>query len=245
MSRSFAAVLRESREEKPQCRCGHVSEPGREVWEYKNPMGKGVFVDCPSCRGYATVEEVIRDPETGKVIRCEKEEPTLERMVREMLADDQRKGEKGGGARNGKTRKTPPKRGTARVEQDGVLGMPQREKTHTTRLKKKRQAEFYVSLPCFQRINDEQRSWYAIGRRGTVTNLVRAVLTAKNLTALDVVEPQEHGSNRHRFTLSLTVDEIGLLDGKVQDYARNHGISVSRGEVIESLLNSFLFESEK
>lgn len=244
MSRSFAEVLRESRQEKPQCRCGHISEPGKEVWEYKNPMGKGIYIDCPSCRGYATVEEVIRDPQSGKVIRCEQEEPSLAKMVREMLAEDQKKGEKGGGSKNGKTRKKNNRSGySARVEQDEVLGMPQRDVTHTKRLKKKRQAEFYVSLPCFQKICNEQRSWYAVGRKGTVTNLVRSVLTAKNLTSLDIVEQQEYGSDRHRFTLSLTTDEIGLLDGKVQDQELSQGLSVSRGEVVESLLNLFLFEN--
>lgn len=208
--------------------CGNTTEV------YETPQG---LIDCYRCGTHQTrTQTILRgEGDSREPITIKAEEPTVEQQCRELLNEDQRKGEKGGGSSNGKSRKKPAKRGKARVEQDSFGCGPQRDPSVTKRLKKLVKKKFTVTSECAESMTQachqlEKQS----GRKGTITNIVRPLLTAKHLTTVTDIPRIEYGDDKKEFTILFTTDELKILESKARVYKISEGRNVTRGAVIEA-----------
>lgn len=234
-SKSFAQRQRESRGEKisscPYCE--------NTVEVYETPEG---LIDCYRCGARPVKCQMVPKPGTNEVMYIKAEEASVSQMVDDMLREDQKKGEPGGGSKSSKGREKPKKKPDRRVEQDFFADRPESNRPNIKWLKKTQRKIFVVPTWCYRSLQNKSREWESMGRKGTMSNMVRSVLTAKNLTEIDSVSTFLRDEPKESIPMRCTTDEVELLDSKIRVNRLINKEDLTYGEVLCALLEKFLFE---
>lgn len=209
-----------SKVEKHACRCGHVSEPGKEVWEYRNASNEGIFIHCPECRGFPVVQVLIKDEVTKKAIKCEPEEPSIRRQVLESFKDDQQKGEKGGSSNKSYLRKKPLTRLQVRWEQDIPAFVNSRSGDIKIERLEVASERVKLSLPVDIKSELDIASEVIKAEGGAEWSHSRILKKAfrENVHDLDIVKSISRGIDKVDIQLRLFPSESLILERAIQEY---------------------------
>ncbi|MCA9776170.1 MAG: hypothetical protein KC800_05615 [Candidatus Eremiobacteraeota bacterium] len=95
---------------------------------------------------------------------------------------------------------------------------------------RRKKKEFAISEACFDRLP---------ARRGEVPKLIRRLITAKHTYQLGYVEQIPYGEPKRKIHMRFTESELEILDSQARLQKRDHQLPVTRGEIIQALLEEF------